>query len=167
MKLFCSVLFFVALLIPCALLAQETFPARVVGANVGFCQTCDPQIGGGAWYATAVTRGEHPTYSFSLVNIDKVTVNSLKPLNVQVMTSAETGVGQHIARFNRFDLFGLATAGVAVAATNTGASYGGGTLALMPLGRGWLLGGYLRVGKQTIAKEVGWKVGLTLALGSK
>jgi hypothetical protein len=147
--------------------AQTEFPNRAVGANIGVCPTCTPQINGGVWYANAITKGDHPTYSFSLVNIDRVTITNWKPLDVQVVTTAETGFAQHVGAFNRFNIFALGTAGVATNSTNTGFSYGGGSMAITSIGRGWMIGAYLRVAKQTIAADVGWKVGLTVALGAK
>lgn len=142
------------------------FPARVVGANAGFCEGCQPQINGGVWYAARIAQGEHPTYSYSLVNIDKVKINSLKPLNVQVVTSTETGVAQHLFKFSAFDVLATATGGLSTNSTNTGFSLGGGFVAFTSLGKGWMAGPYFRVAKATITPDITWKVGLTIAIGS-
>ena len=142
-------------------------PNQIVGANVGFCQSCGPQVAGGVYYAKALTSNAHPTYSFSLVNIDRVVINSWRPLNLQVMTTPETGVAQQVTKFGPFDVLAIGTAGLALDQTNKGLSYGGGTLAITSIGRGWMAGVYLRVAKQTISADVAWRVGVTLAIGAK
>lgn len=150
-----------------ATVAPSRFLSRAAGVTAGFCPACAPQINAGVWYANVVSNGDHPTYSFTLVNIDKAHVASTKPLNIQMLTSVETGVARHISKLGPFETYELVTAGVAADSTNVGASFSGGTLALAPLGKGFLLGAYVRIGKATISTDVAWKVGLTIGLASK
>lgn len=161
-----SAIVLVALLLAGAIGAFGQSPTQVVGLNAGFCQACTPQINGGVYYGRAITNNEHPTYSFSLVNINKIQVDSWKPLKIQVLTSTETGIAQHICKFSSFDVYSFATAGLVTDSTNLGSSFSGGGMAIAPVGKGWFIGPYLRVSKPAIANTA-WAVGITIGIGTK
>jgi hypothetical protein len=145
----------------------QPFASQTVGVNVGLCPSCSPQIQGGVFYAKRITDNAHPTYSYSHINVDQLIVNSVKPLKIQAVTSMETGVAQHVGKFGRFDLWGLATGGLALDSTNTGLSVGGGGMATTAIGknRDVIVGVYGGPSKTAIAPNVGWKIGLTLGYG--
>jgi len=149
--------------------SSQTFADQIVGVNVGVCQTCDPQIQGGVFYAKRVVDSDHPIYSYSHLNIDKITIDSVHPFRFESITSMETGVAQHIRKFGAFNVFGLATGGLAIDSDNKGFSYGGGVMATTALGkkRQFPIGFYGGPSRTAITPGTGWKFGLTLGYGPK
>lgn len=141
----------------------QGYPQQWAGAGLGWNQYAAPQINGLAAYARQLAGGEHPTYSFTLLNVASV---SMRPF--RVMTSEETGIAQHALRFGRFDVYGLGTAGISQAGAADGSSagfvFGGGGLAMAPIGRGWTAGPYVRVFKSALADRQ-WQIGLLVGWG--
>jgi hypothetical protein len=150
MKRTVSIMFWVvALTLLCSFASAQ--PAQWAGAGLQWNQEASPQISGMAVFARRIIGESHPTYSFSLININSVKINSWKPFDAHVQVSTETGLAQHIMRFGVFDVYALGTLGMTSTGVNTGFSYSGGGTAQAGLGKGWSLGPSLRVFKSAIA----------------
>lgn len=163
MKTICSItaVMFVFAVLACG---QTTGPQQFAGAGVSFNQYASPQINGLLVYAKRLTANDHPTYSFSAVNLLSVQ----RTPAFRLMTTTETGVAQHLTKFGPFQVYGIGTAGFAASGDAEGTASGyvltGGGLALAGLKNGWKVGPYLRVIKSSLSDRQ-WAVGAMIGWG--
>lgn len=152
---------FLLALLTLPMLAES--PQQWAGVGASLNQYAAPNTNGIMAYARRLTANEHPTYSFSAVNL-----LSVQRQPFRLMTTTETGLAQHVTRFGPFDVYGLGMVGLAAAGnaegTATGATFSGGGLALAGIGRGWSIGPLVRVIKPTISERQ-WAVGLMVGWG--
>lgn len=158
-----AVALFLAALLALSAAAQTETPQQWAGVGVTWNQYAAPQTNGILAYARRITSNEHPTYSFSTINI-----LSVQRAPFRVMTTTETGIAQHAGTFGPFQVYGIGTIGLATAGsasgTATGATFSGGGLALASIGRGWSLGPLVRVIKPTISERQ-WAAGICIGWG--
>jgi hypothetical protein len=158
MKLFSVILALFTLAI-----SAQAQPVNVVGARIGYDGYATPATSGGLFYAHLLAGSDHPTYSYTSVNLQP-----LKAKPYISMTTTETGVAQHIAKFGRFNVYGLGTVGGAFAGsdsgTNIGAVFSGGGFALASFGKGWTVGPYVRASKASISDRQ-YEFGLVFGWG--
>jgi hypothetical protein len=138
-------------------------PQQWAGAGASFNQYAAPQTNGIMAYARRITGDEHPTYSFSAVNL-----LSVERQPFRLLTTTETGIAQHVTKFGVFDVYGLGMVGLAAAGnadgTSSGAVFSGGGLALAGIGRGWTVGPMVRIIKPTISERQ-WSIGMIVGWG--
>jgi hypothetical protein len=143
-----------------ALQAQTSeLPESYAAAGLFYNTYAVPHVTGFGAYAKKIAAS---TYSYT--NID-VTSNSLK--NFKPETTTTTGIAQQLTTFGGFGVFGMVTAGVAVANSSTGANLGfagsGGFLLVKPISKGWTVDIPIRVLASTVGPPqyvvgigVGW-----------
>jgi hypothetical protein len=146
-----------------AIVAALALTAQVsdfVGAGLGYNQYAAPNVSGHVAYAHLLDAGGK-TYSYTVIDASSA---SRTPFRVQ--TSTSTGVAQYLKTVGKFDVYGLAAAGVSVGGTatgtNVGAAFTGGGMAVTRIKGSWVLYApvrYLRVqgaNQATIGLGVGW-----------
>ncbi|HXJ38749.1 MAG TPA: hypothetical protein VNH18_05695 [Bryobacteraceae bacterium] len=145
------------------LLAQDAPPDQIIVGGLHYDQQSTPNLSGFVGYGKHIATG---TYSYTLIRETSLT---LKP-KPQLQTSTETGVAVHVGKFGAFELFGLATGGIAAAGSATGTNAGfagsGGVLATKALSRGWFIGASAWAAYSSIpGAGVSYPVGLVIGWG--
>lgn len=144
-------------------LAQSQ-PNEVIFAGAHYTQQSTPNLSGFVGYGKKITEGG--IYSYTLIRETSITVKP-KP---QLKTATETGVAARIGTFNSFDLYAIATGGIAAAGSTTGTTAGfsasGMVMAAHPIGKGWFYGLAGGPTYSTIKGDgVAYQVGIVLGWG--